>query len=142
MIARRTLILSFMAALLPTTAIAKIVKPPRGSELRKTLLDTLRPIVEYQMRGPVEFVVRKINVIDNAAFVVVEPQRPGGGKINLSDTLFQKEKEFMDGLTVFALLVSNGNRWSVLQHVTGPTDVAYQGWTEFYELPEELIWSD
>ena len=57
-------------------------EPARGSAERAAIMDTLRPAVEAEMRGPVEFVVTTIRVTPNWAFVQVEPQRPGGGVID------------------------------------------------------------
>lgn len=141
MITRRTLVLGSLMTGLPISAAAEVSTPARGTKLRKEILDALRPIVQYQMRGPVEFVVAKMNVSEDTAFLVVNPQRPGGKTIDIQETLFSKDAALMDGLTVFALLIRTGNRWSVIEHVTGPTDVAFAGWQEFYELPNELFWA-
>ena len=141
MISRRALILGSLMTCVPISATAEILHPARGTKLRKDLLDALRPIVEYQMGGPVEFVVERMNVSRDTAFLVVNPQRPGGKAISLDETLFHADANLMDGLTVFALAIRRRDRWSVIEHVTGPTDVAYAGWQEFYNLPDALIWS-
>ncbi len=64
-----------------------------------------------------------MRVQDNFCFTRLEPQRPGGGKIAKSETVYARE-ESMDGLTILALLGRTGNGWMIIDYVVGPTDVA------------------
>ncbi len=91
------------------------------------------------MRGSVEFVVTTMRATPNWAFVQVEPQRPGGGAIDLAQTGFRDDADMMDGSTVFALVSFQGGRWNLVDHVVGPTDVAYAGWSERYGVPARLL---
>lgn len=91
------------------------------------------------MRGPVEFVVTTMRAAPNWAFMQVEPQRPGGGTINLTQTGLRDEADMMDGLTVFALVSFQNGRWNLVDHVVGPTDVAYAGWPLRYGVPAALL---
>lgn len=77
-----------MAACSGTALAQAFREPAKGSAERSAILDTLRPAVEEEMRGPVEFVVTTIRVSPNWAFVQVEPQRPGGGAIDPEKTGF------------------------------------------------------
>ena len=112
-----------------------LVHPARGSAERKAILDTIRPQAQGKLGGAVEFVVKEMRVQDGFCFTVLEPQRPGGGKI--ANTF--AEAESMDGLTIYALLRKTGNGWSVLAYVIGPTDVAYEPWPEEYGAPRSIF---
>src|SRR6478735_4434169 len=102
-------------------------EPAKGSPERAAILDALRPAVEAEMRGSVEFVITSMRVSPGWAFVQAEPQRPGGGTIDPQRTGFRGEADMMDGLTVFALLTFQLGRWNLVDHVVGPTDVYYAG---------------
>ncbi len=114
-------------------------EPQRGSGERKAILDAIRPRVEAEMRGPVEFVVTMFRAEDGWAFAILEPQRPGGGKINVRETGYARDHEFMDGLTVYALTRSVGGKWYLVDAVTGPTDAAFTPWPDFYGAPRSIF---
>ncbi len=103
------------------------------------MLEALRPAVEAEMRGPVEFVVTTIRVSPNWAFVQVDPQRPGGDPIDPEETGFAGETDMMDGLTVYALLTFQSGRWNLIDHLVGPTDVGYADWQQRYGVPPAVI---
>ena len=110
-------------------------EPARGSAERKAILDAVRPVIEAQMDGPVEFVIRDLRVEDGWAFLVADPQRPGGGAIDPRSTRFGEDASFMDGLTVYALVLWANERWHLADHVVGPTDVAFEPWPQLYGAP-------
>jgi hypothetical protein len=114
-------------------------EPAKGSAERVAIMDTLRPAVEAEMRGPVEFVVTTIRVTPNWAFVQVEPQRPGGGVIDPEQTGFAGETDMMDGLTVYGLMGFQAGRWNLIDHMVGPTDVGYAVWQQRYGVPPALL---
>jgi hypothetical protein len=114
-------------------------EPAKGSAERVAIMDTLRPAVEAEMRGPVEFVVTTIRVTPNWAFVQVEPQRPGGGVIDPEQTGFAGETGMMDGLTVYGLMGFQAGRWNLIDHMVGPTDVGYAVWQQRYGVPPALL---
>ena len=114
-------------------------EPAKGSAERAAIMDTLRPAVEAEMRGPVEFVVTTIRVTPNWAFVQVEPQRPGGGVIDPEETGFAGESDMMDGLTVYGLMGFQAGRWNLIDHMVGPTDVGYADWQQRYGVPAALL---
>lgn len=91
------------------------------------------------MRGPVEFVVSSIRVEDGWAFCILEPQRPGGAQIDVNETGYAQDNEFMDGLTVYALVRNWNGRWNLIDAVTGPTDAAFTPWPEFYGAPRSIF---
>ncbi|MDW5315817.1 hypothetical protein [Rhizobium sp. PL01] len=114
-------------------------EPAKGSAERAAIMDTLRPAVEAEMRGPVEFVVTTIRVTPNWAFVQVEPQRPGGGVIDPEETGFAGDADMMDGLTVYGLMGFQAGRWNLIDHMVGPTDVGYAVWQQRYGVPAALL---
>ncbi len=137
---RRSLLLFFVFGLAFNfqAECGPLSQPASGSAERKAVLDAIRPRAQGDLGGAVEFVVKEMRVQDGFCFTRLEPQRPGGGKIAKSETVFAQE-EFMDGLTIFALLGQTGNGWSMLAYVVGPTDVAYQPWPEQYGAPRSIF---
>ncbi|MEO1702949.1 MAG: hypothetical protein AAFR71_12955 [Pseudomonadota bacterium] len=114
-------------------------EPTRGSAERKAILNAVRPKIEAEMRGPVEFVVSNLQVMNGWAFAQLEPQRPGGRPINPANTIWADDIEMMDGLTVWALVRNSTGGWGLVDAVTGPTDVAFWGWWDFYGAPREIF---
>jgi hypothetical protein len=113
------------AAAEPAAAqVSATAAPAVNSAQRRAILDALRPTIVRQLRSPVEFVIRRIGVERGWALVVADPQRPGGGAI-LARHLPDAEER--DGLTVYAVMRFQRGRWTVHDHVIGPTDVWYCG---------------
>lgn len=122
---RKALILTAALALCAASASAQTVqRPGPGTAERKAILDAVRPIVEAQVGPPVEFVVSDIRVAGAHAFVILQPQRPGGGRIDYSH-LDRASDGMMDGLRTEALLTRRNGRWLVTEHAIGATDVWY-----------------
>lgn len=96
-----------------------------GSAQRRAILDALRPGVVEAMRGPVEFVVERLEVKDGWALVLAQPQRPGGGRIDPASVLPADQLEFTDGLRIDALLRFKGGKWVSEDFKVGATDVWY-----------------
>ena len=71
-----TLIVFLAATISP--AQAQIFQPKPGTPLRSEILDAVRPVFETETNGPIEFVVRRLNVLGDWAFGDVTLQRPGG----------------------------------------------------------------
>lgn len=139
MITRRHMLATAAALTLVRPASAAPVEPARGSAERSAIMNALRPKLEVLLGGPVEFVVRHLLVEHGFAFAIVDPQRPGGGRIDLSETLYAGEGDFMDGLTTYALLSRANGVWGLVDSVTGPTDVAYWGWWDYYGAPRSIF---
>lgn len=145
MLSRRRLIttgLSMVAGLAASGALAQErawYTPKRGTAERKDILDAIRPAIEAEMRGPVEFVILDMRVQGDWAVVVADPQRPGGAPIDVGDTGHAEDMDFLDGLVVYAICLFAGDRWNLIDHVTGPTDVAYSHWPQLYGVPAEML---
>jgi hypothetical protein len=76
----------FCFATLNAGAVLAWYEPKRGSAERAEILDALRPAIEAEMRGPVEFVIQEFRASDGWAFVIADPQRPGGAAIAMNET--------------------------------------------------------
>lgn len=118
----------------PPEAVRDLVP---GDPERRILLDLLRPVMEIEMRGPVEFRVGTARTLQGWGLVHVEPQRPGGRRIDMRETVFVDEP-FMDGLTTDALFRFRAGRWHLITHVVGPTDAAASNWI-FGGVPKRLF---
>jgi hypothetical protein len=108
-------------------ASAQVFKEPeRGSALRTDLMDALRPLVEQQLGPPVEFVVEQLRVAGGVAFANVNPQRPGGGRIDLATTpiaIAAGGDWGFEGVGTQALYRREGSQWVVAHMAVGATDV-------------------
>lgn len=102
-----------------------VSQAPPGSPTRRSILGALRPAVERRLGRGVEFAVDRIEIEDGWALVIAQPQRTGGRMIDPSDFFSAEELEFMDGLTVSAVLRQENRRWSLVDHRIGATDVWY-----------------
>jgi hypothetical protein len=97
--------------------------PAPGSADRKGLMDAIRPHAEEALGAPVEFVIEDVRISDDVAFVMVWPQRPGGGKIDLYTTPLALTDDyfphFYEGSRIDALLERSENIWIVKKLVIG-----------------------
>lgn len=124
-------------ALGSVTHAQTVQHPPPGSAERRAILDTVRPLLEQQVGPPVEFVVNDIRIVGQFAFVAVEPQRPGGGRIDYSHLTRGDDADFFDGLRTEAILTRRDGRWLVAHYGIGSTDVWYVAYCDSY--PRALI---
>jgi hypothetical protein len=129
---------ALLAALQP--AVAQVATPPRGSPLRAAILDGVRPMVEAEVGKPVEFVVQQMRVLGEWAFVLLSPQRPGGGAIPYVYTRYQAavDEGFFDN-QVSALLRDTPSGWLVYEYNLGATDVPWVDWGQSYPVPPEVF---
>ncbi|MCK7615488.1 hypothetical protein [Roseibium sediminicola] len=129
----------FMLLAATVSAPAQAVhEPARGTAERAEILNALRPMLEARLGPPVEFVVDWMRSGNGWAFVQVSPQRPGGGAINLRQTTYAEQAEYMDGIATFALLRLQYDRWNLIDFAVGPTDVFWQGDPLYAQLPRGL----
>lgn len=140
----RALVMSLCILLLLTAREAPaqpIIKPERGSALRAELLDAARPVFARETSGPVEFVVRQLNVMGSWAFGEVRLQRPGGAQIDWKKT--KHAEDFAAGMFdpggSFFLARKAAMGWTVLEFATGPTDIAWDSWRLDFHLPNTLF---
>ncbi|MEO0978930.1 MAG: hypothetical protein AAFY24_16805 [Pseudomonadota bacterium] len=119
-------------------AAQSVYEPPRGSAERRDILNAIRPMIEVRVGPPVEFVVSWMRSGAGWAFVNVNPQRPGGAKIDPFLTTFASQADYMDGLSTYALLRFQYDRWNLVDFVVGPTDVFWQGDPLYSQVPPGL----
>ena len=100
--------------------------PARGSADRRGLMDAMRPHAEALFGAPIEFVIQEARVGGGVALVMLQPQRPGGGAIDVARTSFgrsdQYDPEFMDGIRLDAFLQKSGTTWVMMDMAVGATD--------------------
>jgi len=126
MMTARALVLIATLAAAPAQAWDE---PARGTDLRADLMDAIRPLMEWHLDPPVEFVVHHLRVQGARAFVSAYAQRPGGGTIDMQDTPMARRGEYFpdvsDDTTIQALLQRSGRMWVPVHHAVGATDVWY-----------------
>lgn len=108
---------------------------PAGAE-RRDVLDAMRGAVERDLRQPVKFVVHAIRVCGQWAFVVAEPQQPGGKAINWQSTICSGDVSHLVG--ALSQMGSTGS-WTLTDYALCPTDVAWENWPEKYGAPQALF---
>lgn len=131
-------LLIWAAATMPLAA--QVEMPPPGSPLRAAILDAVRPMVEAEVGGKVEFVVNEIRVLGEWSFVMLTPQRKGGAPIGWAYTKYQARYD--DGAfdeTVTALLRETPEGWLVYEYDLGATDVVWTPWPDRYPVPPEVF---
>lgn len=123
-------------------AAQEVARVERGTPLRGEILDAARPVFERETGGPVEFVVRTLNVYDVWAFGALSPQRPGGGAIDWASTKFGEDLAagmFEPGVSFVLLRKADSGEWLLVEYAIGPTDVAWDWWRQQLNLPEALF---
>lgn len=119
-------ILIFLLFLTTSATAQSFDTPQRGTQVRRDLLDAIRPIATWGLGSPIEFVVRDLRVSGDVAFAAVRAQRPGGGEIDMYQTPGVLREELApdmgDGPTLQALYQKSGNMWVPVQYVISAGD--------------------
>lgn len=123
----------------PAAAAARDVGP--ADPLRPVLLNALRPAIVADLGQSVKFVVATLRTQGDWAYVVARPQRPDGREIDFRATRYREaiDQGVFDGPTLYALMQRREQRWTVVDFVIGPTDVAWAGWPEEHGAPAALL---
>lgn len=104
-------------------------EPARGSQMRRDLMDAIRPHAEWLLGAPVEFVVHDLRQSGDRAFASLNAQRPGGTPIDLDRAPLSVrdgwDTEMMDGASIQVLYRKSGNVWVAVLWELGATDVWY-----------------
>ncbi|MDF7776948.1 hypothetical protein P1X14_16950 [Sphingomonas sp. AOB5] len=108
---------------------------------RALILDALRVEIARDLGQPVKFIVNDMRTYRGWAFAMVAPRTPAGAEIDFSKTHYaeQQEQGVLDGDTIYALLRQEGGTWRVVTFVIGPTDVAWEGWSDEFGAPKALF---
>ncbi|MFP4327851.1 MAG: hypothetical protein ACLFQL_07565 [Paracoccaceae bacterium] len=117
--------------------LGEIFTPDRGTALRGALMDAAREPVQREIGVPILFVVDVLNTDGTWAYLQGHPVNSNGSDIDWSRTRFAHEMAggFMSDV-VMVLLRNEAGRWTVVDHVLGPTDVAWYDWVAAHGLPE------
>lgn len=137
-----------MSVLLSILAVASVgqstlQKPAASSQLRKDILNALRPHVEKDLGQKVVFMVSQLRVYQGWALVFARPVRPDLKPIDFKKTHYKEliDQGVFDGDSLYALLKQDSKKkWVMKTFVIGPTDVAWSGWMgEPYFAPKVLF---
>ena len=118
----------FLCIFLSSQSVAQSwYEPQRGTAERAAIMDAVRPVAEYVVGPPVQFVVSTLRVSGNIAFASLTAQRPGGTAINPTQTpAFQRGEYDPQGGTLnqyHTLLVRSAAGWVVQHSTVDATDV-------------------
>lgn len=115
---------------------------PSADAETRAILESLTGFVGIGFGAPLSFQPTTVRVQDDWAWVIAQPRAPDGGPLDWSRTSYaeQAREGMLDGDgTTYALLQRQNDRWTVMNFVIGPTDVAYLDWTAQHGAPPELI---
>lgn len=130
-----------LVLLLPVVALGTDVYTPRpGTPERAAIMESVRAAVAPQLRSPVKFLVAKLKVQDDWAFLIATPQQPDGRPFDYSGTIY--ETQITDGAfddAIDALLRRRDGHWSVVTFVIGATDVAWESWSTDFGAPAAIF---
>ena len=124
----------------PGLAAQQPYTPKPGSPERKQIADALRVVVEKELDKPVMFRIDALNVQDGWAFLRGVPLDTSGKRMDYRGTRYQASiaaGTFDDWIC--ALLHKEGQRWQVVVHVIGATDVPFVDWPERYRAPKSIF---
>jgi len=145
-IALRSIVAAFlvMGALAGSTAVATAkdcpYTPTPGSTERKAIMESLRAPVVKELKQRVIFVVQRLAVCGDWAFLEAMPRKPNGRPVDWSLGVYADAvADDMCGGYIHALLVKTGGHWRVREHVVCATDVPWVGWAEQYGAPAALF---
>jgi hypothetical protein len=113
-----------------------------SDEAREAALAVLTPVISQSIGQPVSLNVTSFNIDGEAAWVVAQPRTSDGGAIDWSATSYatQAREGVLDGDgTTYALLKRENGQWRVVEHVIGPTDVAWYEWPSRHDVSPELL---
>jgi len=91
----------------------------KGSNDRKIILDTVRPMVERLLNPPVTFQVETIRVAGDYAFLRMTPIRPTGDAIDTATTNLTNKNS---GVLTQIVLKKNDGNWTLLDGVIGSSN--------------------
>jgi len=119
--------------------------PPIASGIEaegSALTETLTPVVSGEIGTPVSLQIRHVAIMNEWAWLIAAPRQPDGAPLDWSTTNFAGAQEHgvlgEDG-AVYALLKREDGGWRVVDHVVGPTDVAWESWPQQYGAPAALF---
>ena len=114
--------------------------PQRGSAERQAIMDAARVPVSAAIGRTVIFRVSVLRSDGDWAYLQAKPRNPDGSALDWSRTRFAEDWA-MDAMSdvIMVLLRRSGSGFQVVDHIIGPTDVAWYEWLDRYGLPEALF---
>ena len=117
-----------------------LVIPNPGSPERAAILDSARDAIGEEIGRTVQFVVERLAVQGQWAFLYAHMQASDGGPVDYARTPMAEAAEAGYVSQVYAgLLEKEDGEWVVRAQSIGPTDMAWQPWAEEYGVSEELF---
>lgn len=118
--------------------------PPKGSPLRKELLDTIRQPAEEYFGQKVIFIVETLRATSDWALFVGKATQPNGKPIDYRTVpIFRKNPNELNFDMVyggvFALLKREGAGWKIISIGYDPSDVAWLDYDTRYHAPRALV---
>jgi hypothetical protein len=104
------------------------------------ILDAALDVLERELGKPARLRVRRVNDAGGHAFVYAHILDRDGRLIDYTGTPFaEAASNGGKSFTYAALLGVRGERWTVLEHAVGPTDLAWQGWADRHQVSPALF---
>jgi hypothetical protein len=103
--------------------------PAQGTQLRRDLMDAIRPHAEWMFGRPVVFIVDDLRVAGDVGFAMLTPVRPSGQPLNAFDLqpyIGPDQNPFGFGDESMQVLYQrSGQTWVAVHWAIGATDVWY-----------------
>lgn len=118
----------------------KATTPKMGSAERTAILDAIRPRTEKAVGMKVKFEVTHLKVAKGFAFLMANPVRTNGKKIDWTKTRYAQD--IADGIfdpSVMALFKKSGKTWKVLEWSFGATDYPAEEWVKNHHAPRTIL---
>jgi hypothetical protein len=106
------------------------------------LAAALTPLASTEIGQPIALQVQTSRVMNEWAWVIAQPTQPDGAAIDWSTTAMASRDEngvLGENGTIYALLRQDNGVWTVVEHVIGPTDIAWLDWPARHGAPEALF---
>ena len=120
----------------------KVIAPKRGSQLRKDICNVFRVPMTKEVNGQkIVFVIHKLNVMGDLAFINCSLQLANGKEVDWSKTKYKNEAVTHGVENNAAGLVKKdaSGKWSVVEHSFNHTDVVWLGWIEKHGIAAKLF---
>ena len=137
---------AFAAACTPpaatTTETPEAPAAPSTDATTEALLTVLTPVITQDIGQPVSLQTTTVNVRDEWAYIEAQVRNANGSEVDWATTNLASRYQngVMDtGGGVHALLKNENGRWTVLEHVIAPTDVAWIEWASTHGVPPDIL---
>jgi hypothetical protein len=124
----------------PEPAAPPAVESP--DQQSAALSAALAPIASTEIGQSVALQIQTSRVMNEWAWVIAMPTQPDGAAIDWSTSAMASRHEngvLGDNGMIYALLRQDNGAWTVVEHVIGPTDVAWLDWPAQHGAPEALF---